>query len=58
MSFKEPAFTIGVEEEYLLVDPKTGDLATDPPAELLAACQAEVSGQVAPEFLLHLLERL
>ena len=28
---KEPAFTIGIEEEYLLVDRESRDLATNPP---------------------------
>ena len=37
---KEPAFTLGVEEEYLLVDRQTGDIAVSPPEEMLAQCQA------------------
>jgi glutamate---cysteine ligase / carboxylate-amine ligase len=48
---KEPSFTIGIEEEYLLVDRKSRDLASDPPAEMLAECQRRVAGQVSPEFL-------
>ena len=31
--------TLGIEEEYLLVDPITRELAQDPPPELLAECQ-------------------
>jgi hypothetical protein len=31
MTYVEPAFTVGVEEEYLLVDVKTREVATDPP---------------------------
>ena len=31
----EPAFTLGIEEEYLLVDRASRDLVTDPPAGLL-----------------------
>ncbi len=46
-----PALTIGIEEEYLLVDPVTRDLATDPPPELMAACQSELGEHVTPEFL-------
>jgi carboxylate-amine ligase len=33
MSGKEPSFTLGIEEEYLLVDPETRGLAVDPPEE-------------------------
>ncbi|MCL6283068.1 carboxylate-amine ligase [Ruegeria sp. 2012CJ41-6] len=43
-------FTLGIEEEYLLVDKDSGALATAPEA-LMAACQAEFEGQVSPEFL-------
>ncbi|WP_397543952.1 carboxylate-amine ligase [Roseovarius salis] len=50
MAIAEPEFTIGVEEEYLLVDRETLDLAEAPP-DLMAACQDEFKGQVAPEFL-------
>ena len=49
MSLKEPSFTFGIEEEYHLVDLDTRDLAPAPPA-LLAACEAELGKQVAPEF--------
>ncbi|WP_025899351.1 carboxylate-amine ligase [Sneathiella glossodoripedis] len=49
---KEPSFTIGIEEEYLLVDPKTRDLAIDPPEEILKECQEKLPDhQVTPEFL-------
>jgi carboxylate-amine ligase len=48
---KEPSFTIGVEEEYLLVDRQSRDVASDPPAEMLVECQKRVAGQVSPEFL-------
>jgi carboxylate-amine ligase len=55
MSFNEPTFTLGVEEEYLLVDKSSRDLATDPPKQLLADCQEMLSrvgrGQVSPEFM-------
>ena len=43
-------FTIGIEEEYLLVDRETLDLAVAPPG-LMEACQADLEGQVSPEFL-------
>ena len=50
MSASDPTFTIGIEEEYLLVSTETYDLARAPDA-LMAACQADLQGQVSPEFL-------
>ena len=44
-------FTIGIEEEYLLVDRQTRDIAAEPPATMLAECEAMLTGQVMPEFL-------
>lgn len=47
-------FTIGIEEEYLLVEPGTGDLADDPPNEILEVCETTIDpsvGVVTPEFL-------
>ncbi len=52
----EPAFTLGIEEEYLLVDLATRDLVAEPPAELLQRCIAETDGRVSPEFLRSQLE--
>ncbi|WP_410216489.1 carboxylate-amine ligase [Paracoccus sp. (in: a-proteobacteria)] len=46
----EPDFTLGIEEEYLLVDAETGDLAPAPEA-LMASCKADLGDQVSPEFL-------
>ena len=46
----EPDFTIGIEEEYLLLDRETGALAEAPEA-LMAACRAELGDQVTSEFL-------
>jgi len=51
MSDKEPSFTIGIEEEYLLVDPKTRDLADEPPEELWAECEERLGDLIKPEFL-------
>jgi carboxylate-amine ligase len=48
---QEPSFTLGIEEEYLLVDPGTRALIRETPEGLLAECEAEVGGQVTPEFL-------
>ena len=43
--------TLGIEEEYLLVDQRSGELTNDPPEELLLECQKRHEGQVSPEFL-------
>ncbi|MGP1356725.1 carboxylate-amine ligase [Roseicyclus sp.] len=43
-------YTLGIEEEYLLVDRETGALAETPDG-LMEACAAELEGQVSPEFL-------
>ncbi|PIE12769.1 MAG: carboxylate-amine ligase [Rhodobacterales bacterium] len=50
MSRIEPDFTIGVEEEYLLVDRDSLDLAPVP-EQLMERCSAELEGQFSPEFL-------
>ncbi len=51
MSRREPPFTIGIEEEYLLVNPETRDLAIDVPDALMAECERRLEEQVSPEFL-------
>ena len=51
MVVKEPSFTIGVEEEYLLVDKETRALVVDPPAELMDEAQELFGEQVAAELL-------
>ncbi|MEM8849732.1 MAG: carboxylate-amine ligase [Pseudomonadota bacterium] len=45
-----PAFTMGIEEEYLLVDPETGELREAPQALMEAAVET-LGDQVSPEFL-------
>ncbi|MEL6952133.1 MAG: carboxylate-amine ligase [Pseudomonadota bacterium] len=45
-----PPLTLGIEEEYLLVDRETRDLAEAPDA-LMAACSETLADQVSPEFL-------
>ena len=47
----EPTFTIGIEEEYLLVDQDSRDLAADPPQKMLDEIEKRLTGQVSPEFL-------
>jgi len=51
MPVTEPSFTVGIEEEYLLVDPTTRALIVDPTKSLLADCNREIKGLVRPEFL-------
>ena len=48
---KRPAFTLGVEEEYLLVDRQTRDLVSEPPGKLMARLSEAIGAQVSPEFL-------
>ncbi|MGO1118501.1 carboxylate-amine ligase [Rhodovibrionaceae bacterium A322] len=47
----EPSFTIGMEEEYLLVDKDSRALLTEPTKELLADLNEHVPGGIMPEFL-------
>jgi len=52
MAQVEPSFTVGIEEEYLLVDRTSRDLASDPPREIFAQCQAAAgTGLVEVELL-------
>lgn len=48
---KEPSFTVGIEEEYLVVDCDTRNLIKEAPPGMLAECEASLSHQVTPEFL-------
>jgi len=48
---EEPPFTVGMEEEYLLVDRTSRDLISEAPPTMLAECEALLQGQVTPEFL-------
>ncbi len=47
----EPEFTLGIEEEYFLIDRAARDIVGDPPARMLAECEALLGAQVSPEFL-------
>jgi len=51
MGIKEPSFTLGVEEEYLLVDKETRSLVIDPPDSLMEEAEAKCGSQVASELL-------
>ncbi|NQZ95125.1 MAG: carboxylate-amine ligase [Myxococcales bacterium] len=48
---REPTFTLGIEEEYLLIDRLSRDLVQEVPKGLLAALESRVGSRVAPEFL-------
>ncbi len=47
----EPSFTIGVEEEYLLVERDTRELVSSLPPPVLAEYRELLGEQVSPEFL-------
>ena len=51
MPLVEPRFTMGIEEEYLLVDLETRDLVQDPPSDVMEESQSRLQDQVGPEFL-------
>ncbi|MDD9921625.1 MAG: carboxylate-amine ligase [Boseongicola sp.] len=50
MAISTPSFTLGVEEEYLVVDSETLDLVAAPDS-LMDACIERLEGKVSPEFL-------
>ncbi len=50
MSIPKPSFSVGIEEEYLLVDNESRDLVAVPDA-LMRACKGALNDQVSPEFL-------
>lgn len=51
MVYGVPKFSVGIEEEFLLVDLETRGLAKDPPKALFEACSAALGDKVAHEFL-------
>ena len=51
MNTPGPQFTIGVEEEYLLVDKDTRALIVDPPESLMKECEESCGSQVTTELL-------
>ena len=46
-----PSFTVGIEEEYMLVNPEDGDLACKVPRALMPAMRKRLGKAVSPEFL-------
>ena len=51
MSTKPPSFSVGMEEEYLLVERESRDLASDVPDAFMKACEKRIGERVSPEFL-------
>ena len=51
MPVTEPSFSIGIEEEYLLVELSTKDLVSEPPNALIKAFEERLEGRFSPEFL-------
>ncbi len=51
MKISEPAFTVGVEEEYLLVERESRNLVSDPPSSLMDECVKLLGEHVSPELM-------
>lgn len=51
MAVERPPFTVGIEEEYLLVDCTTRDLVARPEPEMWEGLRRVLGPQVGPEFL-------
>src|SRR5258705_8380123 len=54
--FSGPSYTIGIEEELMILDAETFDLANAVEALLEAATPAELTGEVKPELMESVLE--
>ena len=46
-----PSFTVGIEEEYMLVHPENGELVGKVPRSLMPAMRKKLGKAVSPEFL-------
>ncbi len=53
MTSHEPSFTLGIEEEYLLVDRDSRDVVIDPPREIFDQCAREAEQGVVERELLR-----
>lgn len=51
MAIPKPEFTIGIEEEYLLVDRAGRNLVQDPPESVMEGAVRQLDSQVGHEFL-------
>ena len=48
---ERPSFTVGIEEEYLIVERDSRDLVREPEPGFLGRCSELLGAQVAPEYL-------
>ena len=46
MVLRKPTLSLGIEEEYLLVDPATRELVAAPPRDFMPACRRALGEQV------------
>ena len=51
MPLTAPSLSLGLEEEYLLVDPTSRDLVAAPPEGFMARCQERLGDRVTYELL-------
>jgi carboxylate-amine ligase len=51
MPLSPPSLSLGLEEEYLLVDPISRDLVAAPPEGFMARCQERLAGRATHELL-------
>jgi glutamate---cysteine ligase / carboxylate-amine ligase len=51
MPLRPPSLSLGLEEEYLLVDPKSRDLVAAPQDGFMARCQERLGDRVAHELM-------
>ena len=51
MPLPEPSFSIGIEEEYLLVNRESRDLVDEPPPALVEAFETHLKGHFSTEML-------
>jgi carboxylate-amine ligase len=56
MAAAAPSLTLGIEEEYLLVDRQSRDVVTDLPDGMLDQCEEQIADLVRPEFLTSQIE--
>jgi carboxylate-amine ligase len=53
MTQSEPSFTLGIEEEYLLVNRESRDVASDPPREIFEECESRAGESLVEHELLR-----
>ena len=53
MTGREPSFTVGIEEEYLLVDRESLDVVSDPPYEIFEQCKVLAGDNLVDAELLR-----